>query len=356
VVSGSNVMTVAVVCNNATEELLVTDTVANVVAYLIDPQSGSLAPTRAPVSLGSGRSYLIADPTGAVVYLSPVAGTSIGAYSISAVTGAPTPISGSPFAVGAAPGPLVIDASGKYLYAATPAGLYAFTRDPTTGALGPIAGSPFVVPTPGQFDGFTAATSGFLYYFLYTSGNQYQLGGFAINPATGALSASGGSSSEFQSPYGFGAVNPAGTVFAFTSGGVQSFTIDPTSGALTLASPVAAGSPSTVTNLVMNPAGTYAYATDGAIVEAFAVNATTGVLTATAESPFPTNAVQDVNVTGSSLIVFDQTGQFLYVGNRAANRIFGFAVDPTSGSLTALPGSPYATSLSLYTLLSATIP
>jgi 6-phosphogluconolactonase (cycloisomerase 2 family) len=356
-IAASNVTNVTVVCNDATEELLTADTVADVVPYVIDPQTGSLAPARTtPVSMGSGQTHLIVDPTGTYVYLSPIAGSSIGAYSLNPQTGALTPISGSPFPVGATAGRLVIDASGSFLYTATPAGVYAFARDASTGAIAPVAGSPFAVAGPGQLDGFAAATSAFVYYFSYTSGNQYQLGGFAINTSTGALTTASVSSATFPIPYGFGAANPSGNLLSFTSDGVESFSIDPTTGALTLGDNATGGSINTLTNIVMNPAGTFAYATNGAVVYAFSVDAATGVLTATADSPFATNAAQDVNVSGSSLIVFDQTGQYLYVGNREANSIIGFAVDPDSGDLTPLPGSPYRGYLSLYTMVSATIP
>jgi 6-phosphogluconolactonase (cycloisomerase 2 family) len=60
-----------------------------------------------------------------------------------------------------------------------------------------------------------------------------------------------------------------------------------------------------------------------------------GALTAAPGSPFSAGA-NPVN------LIFDASGEFLYVANNKDSAISGFAIQP-NGSLTPTPGSPYAT-------------
>ena len=64
----------------------------------------------------------------------------IDAYTISAASGVPTLIPGSPFAVGIAPTSLAIDPTGKYLYAASQSDtVMAYKIDNLSGSLSSIA-------------------------------------------------------------------------------------------------------------------------------------------------------------------------------------------------------------------------
>jgi 6-phosphogluconolactonase (cycloisomerase 2 family) len=83
----------------------------------------------------------------------------------------------------------------------------------------------------------------------------------------------------------------------------------------------------------------YANSTSGnaSAIAAFQIDPNTGVLTAVAGSPFSTGG------NGASFVRIDASGKFLYVANSITNTIQGFAIDQTTGALTAVPGSPLAT-------------
>jgi 6-phosphogluconolactonase (cycloisomerase 2 family) len=66
---------------------------------------------------------------------------------------------------------------------------------------------------------------------------------------------------------------------------------------------------------------------------------TGGVLTAVTGAPFATG-------NGSSSIVIDKTGKYLYVGNRTDSTISGFSIG-SGAVLTALSGSPYPTGINV---------
>jgi 6-phosphogluconolactonase (cycloisomerase 2 family) len=40
-------------------------------------------------------------------------------------------------------------------------------------------------------------------------------------------------------------------------------------------------------------------------------------------------------------VVIHQSGAWLYTGNKESSNVSGFSIDPTTGTLSALPGSPY---------------
>ncbi len=68
-------------------------------------------------------------------------------------------------------------------------------------------------------------------------------------------------------------------------------------------------------------------------VSAFTVNATSGALTAVSGSPFATTH-------GSNGIAADAGGKFVYVSNQTGG-VSGFTVNRTSGALTQVSGSPF---------------
>ena len=67
-------------------------------------------------------------------------------------------------------------------------------------------------------------------------------------------------------------------------------------------------------------------------ISGFSIDPTTGALSPLSGSPFP--------LPVSHYIATDQTGAYLYVTSGA--NIVGYAIDATTGALTALPGFPVA--------------
>src|SRR6185503_1563946 len=83
----------------------------------------------------------------------------------------------------------------------------------------------------------------------------------------------------------------------------------------------------------------FAYVThsDG-LITALVANHETGALSPVAgKSTFATGA-------GPVKIVSDPRGRFIYVANYRANTVSGYRVDPGSGALAPVPGSPFAAS------------
>jgi 6-phosphogluconolactonase (cycloisomerase 2 family) len=72
-------------------------------------------------------------------------------------------------------------------------------------------------------------------------------------------------------------------------------------------------------------------------IQAFSINRTTGGLTAIPGSPFAT--------AGGSSVVSDPQGHFLFVGSSTTGQISVFQINATTGALTQNSNSPFATSL-----------
>ena len=86
-----------------------------------------------------------------------------------------------------------------------------------------------------------------------------------------------------------------------------------------------------------SPVADFLYVTDAGGhngVLGFVIDPSTGALTAMAGSPFATD-------TDPSSVALDSTGKLLFVANTASNSISAYTVNTTSGALTAVAGSPF---------------
>ena len=104
-------------------------------------------------------------------------------------SGAPSQVSGSPFATGSIPANLAVHPNGTLVYTFNgtvngPTAVEGFQLDTSSGALTPLAGSPFagMIATAGSFDQSGA------FLFLHPS-NAIEVS--AVDPTTGALAAIG---------------------------------------------------------------------------------------------------------------------------------------------------------------------
>lgn len=270
------------------------------------------------------------------------------AYSVDGTTGALTEVSGSPFAVCAAPLSVAIDPSSKFLYVGcdnSDYNLWAYTIDQATGALTPVPGSPYITapnPNDGNWHAWAVAMdpSG---KFLYVATEIIALQTYQIDSSTGALTLV--SSSNYGpgvQPSGMG-VDPSGK-FVYVTGirDVFAYTTDETTGELTQVSgsPFESGFPYEQA-LTIDPLGRFVYTVnlnpDG--LGAYTINRTTGALTPILGSPF---AWTTAPAFGPMAI--DPSGKFAYVaeGGRGSNGIAAFTIDGTSGTLAPISGSPFA--------------
>ena len=69
-------------------------------------------------------------------------------------------------------------------------------------------------------------------------------------------------------------------------------------------------------------------------IHVFSVNPSTGAITEVPGSPFNAGLIPDQ-------LVVDPTGRFVYVTNDQSEDITAFSVDASTGALTELPGSPF---------------
>ena len=174
--------------------------------------------------------------------------------------------------------------------------------------------------------------------------------GYSIAPATGQLTVLGTSpfAATLAAPYAVTAyptgmfvyVTDIGADPAVAAGTVNEYSYDGT-GALTFvqAKNVGIGPQS----IAIDPAGKFLYVTntnDGT-VSAFTINATTGNLTAIAGSPFTSGpAIATPDEPAAAAV--DPSGQYLYVANSDTANVSAFTINATTGVLTAVAGSPFA--------------
>jgi len=136
----------------------------------------------------------------------------------------------------------------------------------------------------------------------------------------------------------------------FGSNAISVFRIDPTSGALTMSSVAPTGiNPFAV---AIDPTGRFAYVSNSADVpggvpsiSVYSIDPNTGALTPVPGSPFPT-------AVGSPYgLAVHPSGKFLYVAHDlSASFVSAFGINPSTGALTPLPGSPYPTGLNTWSV------
>jgi 6-phosphogluconolactonase len=285
---------------------------------------------------------------------------SISAYSIDAYTGALLPVPGSPFADPYGPSSIAVDPKGRFAYATNSATdtISAYVMDRTTGALYPVPSSPFPqdpagIGGPGEFPRSVAVDpSG---KFLFVANYYHQtVRAYQIDQNTGSLTQAPGS------PFPAGNNPLSVTVdlsgqFVYVangyhggSGSVSAYSIDPNSGSLTpvpgspFALPTGGFTGPVACSLTVHAtsSGQALYVADSGRVYVweYFIDGTTGVLALSPTSPFSLPGVP-------YSIGADSQGPYVYVSiaypSYAAGSVAGYTIDPTTGSLTAVPGSPF---------------
>jgi 6-phosphogluconolactonase len=154
-------------------------------------------------------------------------------------------------------------------------------------------------------------------------------------------------------PAGAGAdsavIDPSGAFLLVTnnfSNSISVYSIDSGSGALT----EVAGSPffanTDPSEIVITPSGKFVYVTNPSIGMVTGFTFSSGVLTPVPNTPTFSGA-------GAFGLGLDTSGRFLYVANPSAlnplvttvGNVSGFNIDPNTGALTPVPGSPFTSSL-----------
>lgn len=259
------------------------------------------------------------------------------AFSFSPTSGVPMLLPGSPTNVGASIYTLNVDPSQRFLYALHETGkldTYRINADGTLPASAelsiPIAGNPVTqVLDP---------LARFVYVGTQTD-NQNLVLAFKVDATSGALS-SAGDPLQLSGAPAYISVDPTGHFAYLTQSvafGIWGYAIDPSSGALSKID----GSPFGTTSvfrgaIAIEPSGKYLY-TSGNGLNGFAIEPGSGKLTRLEGSPFAPDVSSD---PFASNLALEPQGKFLYATQFTNGKLFGFAIQPESGKLVPVPGSP----------------
>lgn len=303
---------------------------------------------------------ILAGPWGALraqvprfAYVANTNSSDVSAYTIDPVAGSLTPIDGSPFPARFHPGPVTVDPTGRFALVATIMGpeggfdrtVAAYDIDPATGALTPAPGSPFIGRQNSR--SVTVHPSG---KFAYVgTGCCSQFFGYAIDPTTGALTPVPGSPFLIAAVEDRVAIHPTGR-FLFAGAGdfVFGLAIDPDTGTLTLRDSVVEGLGATENStMTLDPTGRFIFSVNvnnpdtgdvQVTLGAVSIDPVSGGLTLVPGSPFP--------VIGFGSLTVDAAGRFAYLNYGTIIHqgiIQVFSINQDVGALTEIAGSPFPT-------------
>lgn len=304
---------------------------------------------------------IIGGPAGFVylMSLSIISGSnSISAYHIDDSTGELTAVPGSSLETGHRSVGVMVNPAGTFAYVVNlcnvncNGSISVYGIDGTTKVLKPVPGNPFAA---GMAPSSIAINPAGIFAYVVNEGyygDKSNISAYHIDITTGVLKPLPGSPFAAGIRAGSIAINPAGT-FAYVvnesndgvngKGSISVFHIDATTGVL---KPLPGGAFAVGIDagpIAINPAGTFAYVINGGrddgdgSLSAFRIDATTGALTPVPGSPFATG-----NTPTS--IVFNPAGTFVYVGSLGDvgfRTIVVYRINTKTGVLTQIHGSPF---------------
>jgi 6-phosphogluconolactonase len=216
---------------------------ASVSGYSVDPSTGALTPLSGfPVAVGVNPNVITHDPQNRFLFVGDNAVFMLHVYAIDPTTGALSEISPSPYSTMIQPGQMVIDSSGTHLYLYRTGASDAFPgvsgnqivayNLSSTGVLSEVKGTPLQIgPLGSPYVPATGMAIDIAGKFLYLQ-DLFNLYTFNIDATSGALSLL----QTLPSQFGGGiALDPGGIyLYAAGSNSLLSYGIDPVSGLLSL--------------------------------------------------------------------------------------------------------------------------
>jgi 6-phosphogluconolactonase (cycloisomerase 2 family) len=330
------------------------NTTSNVTIYTIDPLDGTLtAVTGSPVaSGGTGAVDIAITPDGNFAYVANTTSGDIGIFTVDA-TGLLIPNTTSALlSTGGVPQALAIDPTGQWLYmiskeASGSVSLFSIESDGTLSAVN--CSTTATCPAGNMPESIAIDPTGQYISVANSSGNTMNL--YGINQTTGQLLSTSGlitrsmpSSVSYYVDTAEVTVTPRfAYVGNYNGNSVSAYAITASSGALsTIGIPTGtAGKPTAVaTDLAQSMLYVTNETTDN--VSAFSINSSSGALTEIAGSPFNIETNPTGPETGPIAVSVDPSGRFAYVAN-STDTLSGYSVDSTTGALSLLTGSPFAT-------------
>jgi 6-phosphogluconolactonase (cycloisomerase 2 family) len=233
----------------------------------------------------------------------------------------------------------VLPASGEYLWV-NPGPLDVATINATTGELGPLNQT-------GILEGTIPV--------LFPSANTLYLVGGADGSTLQRYTLSGpglqldwDSGWKLELGHGPFLQHPSGKFMYVFDGWIQLIYIEQGGQDLNLG-PAVENQATSFTMGAMDPTGKFLFAFDvyGSGIYAYQINQTTGALTPVAGSPFALPAYNIYVAPGGFVMGGSGTSLFLYVSlgfGSSSSGIVAFAINPSTGALSPVPGSPFQTS------------
>jgi DNA-binding beta-propeller fold protein YncE len=288
--------------------------------------------------------------TGDYFYVGNGNNTYIAGFGVSS-SGALSVLSGSPYNNGVAAQSLAVNPANTFLYAGTTNGIYGYAIN-SNGSISVVNSGTAVaqdmVATQMQVDstGNYLLASG-----IGTSVQAQAIGIYQINTSTGLLTALTGSplalyTGSTTTPT---VVAPTGLLItpnnsyvyvSLATLGVQVLTLG-TGGALSTGSaptyliPLSTSTSPADYGLASDPNSAFLFIAEiNTGLREFSIG-TNGGLSEVSGSPYAVG-------TGPTAAIVDKTGSYVYVANKGSNNISAFALTATSGKLTAISGSPFA--------------
>ena len=184
--------------------------------------------------------------------------------------------------------------------------------------------------------------------YVRTSDLSGDVSAYTIDASTGALSpaVSRAIARGFSIP---STSDPSGRfayVLNYGTGKIFAYAIDPETGEFSevAGSPFGAGTPSHSSSfLTVDPSGKFAYVANYRTVSVYAINTSTGALSEIAGSPFAVGLPVETDVPENHVSI-DPSGKFAYVAHQG-DSIWAYALNASTGALSEIPGSPFATGI-----------
>ena len=266
-------------------------------AYTLDPTTGVLTAngTDAAGILSYGLAF---DTKASFAFLPNFNAGNVSVFAVAPVSGALTEIAGSPYVAGTNPDAVAVTPDGKYVYVTSGLGgtLYGYAIA-VNGTLMPVPNSPITLSGASALAGLAIDPSG---KYLYVGGTgTSKVYGFSIADTDGNLTAISGSPFTAAANPSSVTIHPNGKfVYVANYGGnnVSGYTIAPSTGVLTPMTGSPFGTGINPESLTIGPTGQYAYVVNSrhgvspavaGTVSVFAINPSSGVLSEIAGSPFP---------------------------------------------------------------------
>jgi 6-phosphogluconolactonase (cycloisomerase 2 family) len=326
--------------------------------FSVDENTGATAPlVQGPLTVGDGFTRFVAtDPQGKFLYIAAEANRTrggvsghdeIGAFRINSSNGDLTPVAGSPYIMSEGTGAIAVSPDSKFLYMAQLTGISVFSIDQNSGALTLLPGSPFAPPDSLTANARIALAIDPSGRFLYepqeglARGQGGQIAVYSLSTSTGTPTPVTGSPFHIASSISPTAIvaDPQGR-FVFTGGEAGGLNPGPnvdvqqvhTPGSLSPApgSPFASNDP--VFSMTIEPSGKFLYVAAGGVgpsgVFAYTIDPSSGALMQVLGSPFAPNKFGPMAT--------DHSGKFLYIGTSSG--LLSYAIDPVTGALIFVSG------------------